>query len=154
MSDTKSPSGQENGASSAAAPGAVGGGLDMGDVYSELSTSGKEAMRRMMRIVDSFLARPDSGPFREPVDWRGLELYDYVEVIKSPMDLGTVKRKLERGQYANAAACTYDIRLVWKNCSTSERVMFVLKLDCDTFGEMLLCSIFIFAKHVCLLLKL
>ena len=32
------------------------------------------------------------------------------------MDLGTVKKKLERGQYGNAAECAADIRLIWDNC--------------------------------------
>ena len=32
------------------------------------------------------------------------------------MDLGTVKKKLERGQYSNAAECAADIRLIWSNC--------------------------------------
>jgi hypothetical protein len=86
------------------------------------TASGQEALRRAMKIVNSFLARPDSGPFREPVDWRGLELYDYPEVIKKQMDLGTVKRKLERKQYPNAATCAHDIRLVWKNCMTYNAV--------------------------------
>ena len=78
--------------------------------------SSDEALRRMAKLVNSLLARGDCGPFREPVDWRGLELYDYPKIIKKMMDLGTVKRKLERGQYKNASACAEDIRLIWKNC--------------------------------------
>jgi hypothetical protein len=80
--------------------------------------SSPEVMKRMAKIVNNFLARPDSGPFREPVDWRGLELYDYPTIIKKMMDLGTIKRKLDRNQYESAAAVAYDIRLVWKNCMT------------------------------------
>ena len=78
----------------------------------------EEPLQRMTKLVNSFLARPDSGPFREPVDWRGLELWDYPEVITEMMDLGTVRRKLERQQYATAAQCARDIRLVWQNCMT------------------------------------
>ena len=32
------------------------------------------------------------------------------------MDLGTIRRKLEKGKYANVAACVEDVRLVWRNC--------------------------------------
>lgn len=78
----------------------------------------EEPLKKLHKIVNSFLARPDSGPFMEPVDWRALELWDYVEIIKHPMDLGTIKRKLERDQYATAAQCASDIRLVWSNCMT------------------------------------
>lgn len=77
-----------------------------------------EALRRMTKVVNSLLARGDSGPFREPVDWRGLELFDYPKIIKKMMDLGTVKRKLERGQYRSAYDCAEDIRLIWTNCKT------------------------------------
>lgn len=34
------------------------------------------------------------------------------------MDLGTVKRKLERNQYKNAKECAEDIRQIWTNCKT------------------------------------
>jgi Bromodomain len=56
-------------------------------------------LERMDKIVNAMLAHKDSGPFREPVDWRGLELHDYLDHVKKPMDLGTIKRRLERGQY-------------------------------------------------------
>lgn len=75
-----------------------------------------DALTRMTKIVNAIMAKPESAPFLEPVDWRGLELWDYPTVVKKMMDLGTIKRKLERGQYANAAACAADIRLVWSNC--------------------------------------
>mmetsp|Transcript_17027 Transcript_17027/g.20788 ORF Transcript_17027/g.20788 Transcript_17027/m.20788 type:complete len:238 (-) Transcript_17027:170-883(-) len=77
-----------------------------------------EALRRMTKLVNSIFARADSGPFREPVDWRELGLYDYPKVIKKMMDLGTVKRKLERHQYKTAKECAQDIRLIWNNCKT------------------------------------
>jgi len=77
-----------------------------------------EALRRMCKLVNLFLSRQDSVPFREPVDWRALELDDYPKLIKKMMDLGTVKRKLERGQYFSAHECAEDIRLIWKNCMT------------------------------------
>jgi len=78
----------------------------------------EDALRRMSKLVNSLMSRADCGPFREPVDWRGLELYDYPKIIKKMMDLGTVKRKLERSQYKTAKECAEDIRLVWINCKT------------------------------------
>ncbi|KAK7891850.1 hypothetical protein WMY93_023813 [Mugilogobius chulae] len=41
-------------------------------------------------------------PFYSPVDAVALGLHDYHEVIKQPMDLGTVRKKLDERQYANA----------------------------------------------------
>jgi len=32
------------------------------------------------------------------------------------MDLGTIKNKLEKGKYTDAADCADDVHLVWRNC--------------------------------------
>jgi len=70
----------------------------------------------MMKIVAQLISKPDSVPFREPVDWRGLGLYDYPQIIKKPMDLSTVKSNIEKGVYATVQDCAEDIRLIWSNC--------------------------------------
>ena len=46
------------------------------------STNYDEGLRRMSRLVNSLLTRADCGPFREPVDWRELGLFDYPKIIK------------------------------------------------------------------------
>ena len=76
----------------------------------------EEPIKRITKIVNSLLANQDCAPFREPVDWRGLELFDYPQIITNMMDLGTVKRRLERGNYSTTHQVAEDIRLVWKNC--------------------------------------
>lgn len=80
------------------------------------SSSQDQALRRMLKLTNSLLSRSDSTPFSEPVDWRGLELWDYPKIVKKMMDLGTVKRKLERGMYKSFEDCAADIRLIWSNC--------------------------------------
>ena len=78
-----------------------------------------EALIKLEEIVDNFLSRPDSGPFREPVDWKELELFDYPVIVQHPMDLGSVKRRLESSNYyPNAATAARDIRLIFENCKT------------------------------------
>jgi len=79
-----------------------------------------EAMRKMSKLINYLMSRQDSAPFREPVDWKNLELFDYPKIVKKPMDLGTIKRKMERGQYTNGNVneCADDIRLIWTNCKT------------------------------------
>ncbi|CAM9629715.1 unnamed protein product [Ascophyllum nodosum] len=72
----------------------------------------------MEKIIDSLLASADSIAFREPVDWRGLGLHDYPVVIKNPMDLGTVKLRLQQGAYSGADVFAADVRLIWDNCRT------------------------------------
>lgn len=55
-------------------------------------------------------------PFMEPVDYVALNIPDYPKVIKNPMDLGTVKTKLEEDEYENAAQFEADVRLILWNC--------------------------------------
>jgi hypothetical protein len=83
---------------------------------SQAQSGQEEPLKKMSKIVTALMARPDAAPFLEPVDWRGLELWDYPSVVKRLMDLGTIRRKLERGQYESAAQCAQDVRQVWKNC--------------------------------------
>jgi hypothetical protein len=52
----------------------------------------------------------------EPVDVEGLKLHDYYDIIKNPMDLGTIKRKFDSRQYADPDEFAADLRLVCENC--------------------------------------
>jgi hypothetical protein len=80
-------------------------------------------------------------PFREPVDWENIGLLDYPEIVKQPMDLGTLKvcihacscswwsqdascvqRKLQKGGYKNVQDAARDMRLIWTNCMTYNQV--------------------------------
>lgn len=53
--------------------------------------------------------------FSVPVDPEALGLPDYFDVIKSPMDLGTIKKKLEAGNYRDMEAVASDVRLTFNN---------------------------------------
>lgn len=55
-------------------------------------------------------------PFYTPVDAVALGLHDYHEVIKQPMDLGTIKKKMDQREYASAKEFAADIRLMFSNC--------------------------------------
>lgn len=48
-------------------------------------------------LIETIEAIPDSEPFHIPVDWEELELKDYPDVIKNPMDLGTLKSNVDAG---------------------------------------------------------
>ncbi|GAU45342.1 hypothetical protein TSUD_84590 [Trifolium subterraneum] len=47
-----------------------------------------------------------------------LGLHDYYDIIKNPMDLGTVKSKLAKNAYATPADFAYDVRLTFNNALT------------------------------------
>ncbi|KAM0904009.1 hypothetical protein ACQ4PT_018296 [Festuca glaucescens] len=56
--------------------------------------------------------------FNKPVDPVALGLHDYFTIIKHPMDLGTIKAQLTRGQYRNPKEFANDVRLTFHNAMT------------------------------------
>jgi hypothetical protein len=69
-----------------------------------------------LKVLDSLIALPCAAPFRQPVDFVSLGLVDYPAIIKKPMDLSTVRHKLESGQYMKYSELVNDIRLILNNC--------------------------------------
>ncbi|XP_034043675.1 bromodomain-containing protein 4-like isoform X2 [Thalassophryne amazonica] len=55
-------------------------------------------------------------PFYKPVDVKTLGLHDYLDIIKHPMDLSTIKKKLDNRQYRDAQEFAADVRLMFSNC--------------------------------------
>ncbi|KAJ3615253.1 hypothetical protein NHX12_018821 [Muraenolepis orangiensis] len=55
-------------------------------------------------------------PFQAPVDAIKLNLPDYYKIIKSPMDMGTIKKRLENSYYWNAQECIHDFNTMFTNC--------------------------------------
>ncbi|KAF3911418.1 hypothetical protein ABW20_dc0103533 [Dactylellina cionopaga] len=55
-------------------------------------------------------------PFYNPVDPVALEIPDYFKIIKKPMDMSEVQRKLNHNEYNNANEFEADMRLMLNNC--------------------------------------
>lgn len=55
-------------------------------------------------------------PFLNPVDPVALNIPHYHKLIKKPMDLSTIEKKLKEGEYENAKEFEMDIRLMFANC--------------------------------------
>lgn len=56
--------------------------------------------------------------FNEPVNAKALGLVDYHDIIKHPMDLGTIKTKMSQNQYQSPREFSDDVRLVFHNAMT------------------------------------
>lgn len=54
--------------------------------------------------------------FTKPVDPVALGIPSYFQIIKRPMDLSTIARKLKEGSYASAGDFDKDMRLMLANC--------------------------------------
>jgi hypothetical protein len=55
-------------------------------------------------------------PFYVPVDVKGLELHDYYDVIKKPMDLSLAQKNLDNDMYNDRHEFIADIMLIFENC--------------------------------------
>merc|ERR1712228_739304 len=81
----------------------------------EKSQGIKPELLACSNMLNEFMKRPETEPFNEPVDWKGLNLPDYPLIITKPMDLGTVSHKLSNAKYSTAEAFAVDVRLVFSN---------------------------------------
>ncbi|KND01485.1 uncharacterized protein SPPG_03286 [Spizellomyces punctatus DAOM BR117] len=70
------------------------------------------ALEKVLNDLKNYTAH--SFPFLKPVAKR--EAPDYYDVIKHPMDLGTMTTKLNNHQYQSKAQFSEDLYLIWSNC--------------------------------------
>lgn len=68
------------------------------------------------------------------MDAKALGLHDYHQVIRRPMDLGTVKKNLmaEAAAYSSSAEVLKDVQQVWANCrnynDADDPIMYVIHM--------------------------
>mmetsp|Transcript_57921 Transcript_57921/g.141521 ORF Transcript_57921/g.141521 Transcript_57921/m.141521 type:complete len:591 (+) Transcript_57921:60-1832(+) len=113
--------GNELAARAMAVPGIAEAGWTIHDM--QLATGqGKDADRArsalrsdMLTIVRKVDEQQFAWPFREPVDTD--EVKDYLEVIKEPIDLSTIDKRIRKGDYYKSKTMLYtDLTLMVNNC--------------------------------------
>ncbi|KAM7276243.1 hypothetical protein ACFE04_018109 [Oxalis oulophora] len=82
------------------------------------TVAGNGEMKKCGQILGKLMKYKQGWVFNKPVDAAALGLYDYHLVIKNPMDLGTVKGKLEKGLYKSPLDFAKDVRLTFNNALT------------------------------------
>ena len=75
-----------------------------------------QPIRRCRMVLDRIAKDSFAEIFLEPVDTT--EFHDYLEVIDVPMDLGTVRSRLENKKYQAAEQSARDMRRVSFVCNT------------------------------------
>ncbi|XP_062323853.1 PH-interacting protein isoform X1 [Osmerus eperlanus] len=68
---------------------------------------------RCKELLDLIFQCEDSEPFREPVDLQ--EYPDYLHIVDTPMDFGTVRSILAAGKYKSPTELCNDVRLIFSN---------------------------------------
>lgn len=76
----------------------------------------KDDLNKAVNLIKHLESQRESSEFLAPVDYKGLGLDDYPQVIKTPMDLSTVRKKLKAGKYQKLAEVVSDVCLIWENC--------------------------------------
>lgn len=59
--------------------------------------------------------KKDAAYFLRPVNHEALNLPTYPDIVKQPMDLGTVETKLRNNEYASVQSCVDDLQLIVDN---------------------------------------
>lgn len=67
-------------------------------------------------LLDTILQEEHAVFFAEEVDLDAFP--DYLDYVASPMDFGTIRKALYRGDYKDAAGFLSDMRLVFQNAYT------------------------------------
>mmetsp|Transcript_35099 Transcript_35099/g.49104 ORF Transcript_35099/g.49104 Transcript_35099/m.49104 type:complete len:226 (-) Transcript_35099:101-778(-) len=80
-----------------------------------------DSMQGCLDILKNLQSRQEAGPFLEPVDWKRFDLPNYPLIIKRPMDLGTIERRIFDSFYATSDEFAEDVRLVWANAQKYNR---------------------------------
>lgn len=113
--------GNEAAARAMAIPGVAEAGWTMADLLA--STGGaKDADRQKNHIKSELLAlvrkteeQQFAWPFREPVDTT--EVKDYLEIIKDPIDLSTIEKRIRKGDWYKSRQMLYaDLMRMVNNC--------------------------------------
>lgn len=73
------------------------------------------SLRKCHSILKTLIANPRAVAFLAPVDPVALGIPDYFDVIKEPMDLGTIRHNVECGYYSEPSVFADHVRLVFSN---------------------------------------
>ena len=73
------------------------------------------AMKPCARLLREIMRNEGlSWPFNKPVD--PIQFQDYYDVVKEPIDLGTIKKRLDGNEYEEPDEFAAEVRKVWANC--------------------------------------
>ncbi|VDM31136.1 unnamed protein product [Hydatigera taeniaeformis] len=91
--------------------------MDATGVKSRVAKVNTNQLEYIKRNVIAVIAKDKlAWPFLKPVDHHKLNLPDYPKIIKHPMDLGTIKQRLNLKFYRHGAECLRDLFTMFRNC--------------------------------------
>ncbi|KAL7582153.1 hypothetical protein Lser_V15G46198 [Lactuca serriola] len=77
----------------------------------------QEELNAALKVIKRTMKLNAAEPFNKPVDPISLGIPDYFDIIKTPMDFGTICNNLENGvKYMNSGDVFKDVEYIWSNC--------------------------------------
>ncbi|KAJ1465733.1 Bromodomain-containing protein, partial [Baffinella frigidus] len=69
-------------------------------------------------LMEKLMDKPQCRLFLNPVDPVADGCADYLEVIRDPLDLGTIRARLEANSYSTMGEMADEVRLTFRNALT------------------------------------
>ncbi|CAK9134108.1 unnamed protein product [Ilex paraguariensis] len=92
-----------------------GGGMSYGF---GIDKNRNQMLRACNNLLQRLMKHKHGWVFNEPVNAHDLGLHDYHDIIKHPMDLGTIKTRLAQNWYKSPREFAEDVRLTFHNAMT------------------------------------
>ncbi|CAI2356451.1 unnamed protein product [Caenorhabditis sp. 36 PRJEB53466] len=86
--------------------------------YHGKQTEWQKFCSKLLTEIHSVRNKGFAQVFYQPVDPIKLKIFDYLDVITNPMDLQTIKKKLDNKQYIEPEEFEADMNLMINNCCT------------------------------------
>ncbi|KAM7506527.1 hypothetical protein LguiA_016980 [Lonicera macranthoides] len=99
------------------------------------STSNTIVLKQCESLLKKLMSHQYGWAFNTPVDVVKLNLPDYFTVIKHPMDLGTIKRKIANFEYSSPLDFHADVKLTFFNAMTYNPPGNDFHFMADTLGK-------------------
>ena len=74
-----------------------------------------ETLKKCYKLLLILKIHPKIKPFMGPVDYVALKIPDYPQIIKEPMDLGIIEKKILGEVYKSQAEFEADVQKIWNN---------------------------------------
>ncbi|EDV20569.1 uncharacterized protein TRIADDRAFT_60973 [Trichoplax adhaerens] len=98
--------------------------------------SKEELHQPLMAVLQKLSSSADAEPFREPVDPKVLNIPDYFDIIKHPMDLSTISRRLHQGMYKSPWGFCDDMWLMFENAWLYNKKNTRVHKQCTKLAEL------------------
>lgn len=75
----------------------------------------EKARQACINVTKNLINSNKGAPFAQPVDYVALGIPHYPDIIKNPMDLGTIQKRLASREYTTVDEWVADVRLTFRN---------------------------------------